>query len=278
MDPIRPPAVAGSFYPSNARELGAALEECFVSSPLGPQRFHSASSSLLGGMIPHAGYLYSGACAAHLYSRLDDTIPRVIVLGVNHRGRGHKAALSPWSHWKTPTGEVPVDVASNSWLQQRCPLLRHDEPAHSQEHSIEVQLPFLQRVLRAFSFLPISLAHLSLDECAELGGAIAELCARARERTVILASSDLSHYLSPEQTELVDKIALAKVLDRDPAGLLTAVQRENITMCGVIPAAVMLFAANALGAQNAHLLKHCHSGDVTPMSSVVGYASVSIES
>jgi hypothetical protein len=93
-----------------------------------------------------------------------------------------------------------------------------------------------------------------------------------------LASSDLSHYLSPEQTELVDKIALAKVLERDPAGLLTAVQRENITMCGVIPAAVMLFAANALGAQDAHLLKHCHSGDVTPMSSVVGYASVSIES
>jgi hypothetical protein len=174
-------------------------------------------------------------------------------------------------------GRVSVDVASNGWLQQRWPFLRNDELAHSREHSIEVQLPFLQRVLPAFSFVPISLAHLSIDECAELGNAIADLCAVQSERTLILASSDMSHYLSPEKTERLDQMALDKVLERDPVELLRTVGRENISMCGVIPAAVMLFAANALGAKNAHLLKHCHSGDVSPMSSVVGYASVAIE-
>ena len=277
MDPIRPPAVAGSFYPSDARELDASLEHCFISSALGPQGFRAASPSLTAGMVPHAGYVYSGACAAHFYSRIDASVTRVVLLGVNHRGRGHKVALSPWKYWHTPMGRVSVDLAANAWLQQRWPFLRNDELAHAHEHSIEVQLPFLQRVLPAFSFVPISVAHLSLEECTELGNAIAELCAVRSERTLVLASSDMNHYLSPEKTERLDQLALDEVLKRDPVELLRTVERENISMCGVIPAAVMLFAANALGAKNAHLLKHCHSGDVSPMSSVVGYASVAIE-
>jgi AmmeMemoRadiSam system protein B len=228
-------------------------------------------------MVPHAGYVYSGGCAAHLYCRLVETVKRVVLVGVNHRARGHKAALSPWKAWQTPLGTVPVDAESNAWLAQRLSFLKQDQRAHAQEHSIEVQLPFLQRIVRNFSFLPISLAHLSVEECAELGGAIAELCAGSDERTVLLASSDLSHYLSPAETDRLDAIVLAKVLERDPVGLLAAAGRENITMCGVIPTAVMLFAANELGANKAYLLKHCHSGDVTPMDSVVGYASVTIE-
>jgi AmmeMemoRadiSam system protein B len=277
MDPIRPPAVAGSFYPTDAGELGASIEHCFISSALGPRAFHTESAPLLAGMVPHAGYVYSGACAAHFYSRLDATVKCIVLLGVNHRGRGHKAALGPWRHWHTPMGRVTVHVAASAWLQQRCPLLRSDEHAHSHEHSIEVQLPFLQRVLPDFSLVPISLARLSLVECAELGKAIAELCTGQGEKTLILASSDLSHYLSAAETERLDNIALRQLLNRDPAGLLSAVERENISMCGVIPTAVMLFAVNALGAKSARLLKHCHSGDVSPMSSVVGYASVAIE-
>jgi AmmeMemoRadiSam system protein B len=276
MEPIRPPAVAGSFYPSDERELSASLEHCFLDNPLGPQGFHETCSSLIAGMVPHAGYVYSGGCAAHLYSRLGEPVKRVVIVGVNHRARGHKAALSPWKAWQTPLGAVPVDIESNGWLARRLSFLKHDERAHAREHSIEVQLPFLQRALRNFSFLPVSLAHLSVEECAELGGAIAELCAGSDERTVILASSDLSHYLSPAETDRLDAIVLVKVLERDPAGLLAAAERENVTMCGVIPTAVMLFAANALGANNAQLLKHCHSGDVTPMESVVGYASVAL--
>jgi len=231
-------------------------------------------------MVPHAGYIYSGPCAAHLYARLEDSVGRVILLGVNHWARGHKAALSPWESWQTPLGEVAVDRGLNDSLAARVSFLKHDDLAHSQEHSIEVQLPFLQRALGDFSFLPISLSHLSISECAELGAVVAEVCdaeRRSETRTIILASSDLSHYLSPRETDALDQMALAQVLALNPEGLLNIVEKENISMCGVLPTAVMLFAANLLGVKHANLLKHCHSGDVAPMRKVVGYASVAVE-
>jgi AmmeMemoRadiSam system protein B len=139
--------------------------------------------------------------------------------------------------------------------------------AHAEEHSIEVQLPFLQRTLGQFTFAPISLAHISPDECAELGDAIADCC-RDGVKTVVIASSDLSHYLSPNQTNALDQLAVDQVLAMNPQGLLRITAEKNITMCGVIPAAVMLFAGKALGVKHATLLKHCHSGDVTPMREV----------
>jgi AmmeMemoRadiSam system protein B len=177
-------------------------------------------------------------------------------------------------------GNVPVDQQFNAFLEQRVPFLKKDELAHAQEHSIEVQLPFLQRVLGEFVFVPISLADVSIEECAELGTAIAEVCKEdtaSQPKTVILASSDLSHYLSPKKTDQIDRIALEPVLNRDPAGLLTVVEQQNITMCGARPAAVMLHAANQLGVKRVRLLKHCHSGDAIPMRNVVGYASVVLE-
>jgi AmmeMemoRadiSam system protein B len=231
-------------------------------------------------MVPHAGPIYSGPCAAHFYSSVESSLQRIIVLGVDHRARGAKAALSPWSRWRTPLGEVAVDDELSRNLESRVHFLRRDEYAHLQEHSIEIQLPFLQRVLGDFQFVPISLSYLSLEECAELGAAVAEAFNGATAqnlRTLILASSDLSHYLSPEETEALDQIAVEQVLAMDPRGLLHAVEEKNITMCGVLPTAVMLYAANALGAKRARLLKHCHSGDVAAMSEVVGYASVAVE-
>ena len=231
-------------------------------------------------MVPHAGLIYSGPCAAHLYAGLERSIRRVILLGVNHRARGHKAALSPWEAWRTPLGDVPVDQALAGLLKARVHFSAYDTRAHSQEHSIEVQLPFLQRTLRSFTLLPISLSYLSIDECIELGAAIAGLCAgepREKPPALILASSDLSHYLSPQQTDEFDRMALERVLALDPAGLLNVVEEENISMCGVIPTVVMLYAVTGLGAQHARLLKHYHSGDVSPMPEVVGYASVAVE-
>ena len=167
----------------------------------------------------------------------------------------------------------------SDWLQDRVNFLKPDEAAHAREHSIEVQLPLLQRVLGEFSLIPISLAHISLEECGELGTAIAEVLRdrQAAMRTVIIASSDLSHYLSPQETAELDRIALEQVLALDPSGLIAAAERDNITMCGVLPTAVLLFAANRLDVKNPRLLKHCHSGDVTPMRKVVGYASVAFE-
>jgi AmmeMemoRadiSam system protein B len=143
-----------------------------------------------------------------------------------------------------------------------------------------VQLPFLQTALKEFTLLPLALSHLSDEECLDLGRAVAELYETQMaggRNTVLIASTDLSHYLSPRETEKLDRIALEQVLALDPIGLLNKVRAENISMCGAIPTAVFLFAARALGAKQARLLKHCHSGNVVPMSEVVGYASVAVE-
>ena len=231
-------------------------------------------------MVPHAGPAYSGPCAAYFYAQLDPSIERVIVLGVNHRADGHKAALSPWSDWETPLGRVAVDDQIGNFLADQVDFLKRDALPHVEEHSIEIQLPFLQHALRRFEFVPISLSHLSPGESAELGKAIAAACrkdAGANRKTIVLASSDLSHYLSPSKTYELDRLALEQILALDPIRLLRIVEDEGISMCGVFPAAVMLYAVNALGVARVHLLKHCHSGDVVPMRRVVGYASVAIE-
>ena len=278
MTSVRPAAVAGSFYPSAASELRTLLEDCFQTSPLGPRGATEKNRSIIAGLVPHAGAIYSGPCAAHLFSQLDTSYQRVIILGVNHRGQGHRAALSPWPRWQTPLGEIAVNQHLNNSIPSRTNILAEEENAHAEEHSIEIELPFLQYTLTDFEFVPISLSRLSLEECGEIGAAIAAACqAEPSMDTLLLASSDLSHYLSPERTEALDRLALEPILALDPEGLLRVVAEENISMCGVIPAAIMLFAANAMGAQHATLLKHCHSGDVMPMRKVVGYAAVAIE-
>jgi AmmeMemoRadiSam system protein B len=280
MDRARPPAVAGSFYPSTANELRAALDHCFQVHSFGPRQTKSPSTNLLAGMVPHAGYVYSGPCAAHWYCRLDPSIERVIVLGVNHSSRGHRAALSPWKRWQTPLGVVPVDSAVNDFLTKRIPFLAGDASPHLEEHSIEVQLPFLQRALKDFSLVPISLARLDLAECAELAAGIAALYrheAAVRHNTCLVSSSDLSHYLSPAETEELDRAALERIIALDAAGLFEVVHEKRITMCGLLPTVVMLYAARALGATRGRLLKHYHSGDIAAMRNVVGYASVAIE-
>ena len=280
MDRTRPASVAGSFYPSEAQELRRLIDDCLESSPLGPQGARSPTPPLIGGLVPHAGYIYSGPCAAHFYALLDNSIQRVILLGVNHQARGSQAALSPADFWQTPLGTVRIDQKLNHLLEDTVPFLRQDDVAHAREHSIEVQLPFLQRVLGEFSLIPVSLAHISMEECVELGAAIAAILRDDRKsgtQTVMIASSDLSHYLSPKETVELDGIALEQVLALNPRALMAAVERENITMCGLIPTAVLLFAANALGLSQACLLKHFHSGDVVPMRKVVGYASVALE-
>lgn len=278
MDRARTPAVSGSFYPSDVNELERLMDECLFASPLGPQGKGSPVSGIIAGLVPHAGYIYSGPCAAHLYACLDPSIRRVILLGVNHRSRGVPAALSPWNRWQTPLGDVDVDQELNDLLRKQLSFLKPDERPHRREHSIEVQLPFLQRTLREFTLLPISFSYLRLEECRELGQVLADHCAAAAIRTVILASSDFSHYLSPERTEELDRLAIERVLALDPEGLLDVVENRNISMCGVMPTTVLLFAINALGGKRVRLLQHYHSGQVTEMTEVVGYASMCFES
>ncbi len=280
MERVRPAAVAGSFYPAEPAELRRLVEDCFSSSPLGPLGRGSPSSHLLGGMVPHAGYLYSGPCAAHFYAKLDPDIERIVLLGVNHRGGRARAALSGAEFWETPLGRVKVDQELGNELRARLGFLENDDRSHAQEHSIEVQLPFLQTLLKEFTLLPIALSRLSREECARLGEAIARVYEALRgedKKSMIIASSDLSHYLSPLETDRLDRLALERVLALDPVGLIETVEKEGISMCGVLPTACLLFCARALGAEKATLLKHCHSGDAVPMDKVVGYASVAVE-
>lgn len=280
MTSARPAAVAGTFYPAAAAELNQLLDHCFDQSPLGPRGVLTPSSELIAGVVPHAGPIYSGPCAAHFYARLDPSVCRVILVGVNHRAYGCSAALSPWSRWRTPLGDVTVDEDINAFLERRLVFLEREPLAHRDEHSLEVQLPFLQRTLRTFKFVPISLSQISFDQCMELGEVLAEAVeanAAKKLRTIILASSDLSHYLSPKETDRLDRMALEQVLALNPGELLKITEANNITMCGVIPTAAALGAAKALGVKKASLLKHYHSGAITPMRKVVGYASVALE-
>lgn len=275
---IRPPAVAGSFYAADAETLRAELRGSF-SSPLGP-RAGERAAPCVAGVVPHAGYVYSGACAAHLYAALEPRASRAIIVGVNHRGIGPPAALSPADCWETPLGKARVDRALGRRLLEEVAFLSEDERPHAREHSIEVQLPFLQTALERFTFLPLSLSRLTLGECEELGKALAGLYEReaARgERVVLLASTDLSHYLSPDEAERLDGLALERVLALDPQGLYRVVRENDISMCGVIPTVAFLFAVKFLGARGARLLKRYHSGDVAPMNEVVGYASVAVD-
>jgi len=280
MSAIRRPAVAGSFYPAGRNELQKNLEECSISQPLGPMGNRDSWPNLIAGIVPHAGTVYSGPCAAHFYAHLPPDVERVVVLGVNHHGLGAKAALSPAESWQTPLGKVKIEKRLAEALKLDADFLVEDALSHAREHSIEIELPFLQKALSDFTFLPVSLYHLTAIECANLGKALAKLhdAAQAQDKKIVLiASSDLSHYLSPDETERLDRLALEKILQLDPEGLLKTVAENEISMCGVIPTAVLLFAANVLGARKARLLKHCHSGDAAPMREVVGYASVAVE-
>lgn len=265
---VRSTAVAGAFYPGTRRELESQLYS------LVPEEV--AHHELLACIAPHAGYVYSGGVAGRLFAHL--TVPRrVIILGPNHTGTGARVAVAPHEGWSTPLGEQPVDSELAQRLVDAVPTAEFDSRAHWREHSIEVQLPFLMRRRPDLEIVPVCLKHLRLEECFDLGRVIAELIAEIDEPVGIVASSDMSHYQSDEIARTLDHLAIAAAIARDPVALYETVHREGITMCGVIPAAVALTAANLLGAVGAHLVAYATSGDVSgDYSAVVGYAGVCI--
>jgi AmmeMemoRadiSam system protein B len=266
----REPAVSGAFYRADARGLSAEVDAFLGSgAPRAPA---------LGVVVPHAGYIYSGAVAGAVYARVE--VPsRAVVLCPNHTGLGRaRAALWPSGRWRTPLGEVPVDAALCAALA-RAPGVAPDLDAHRREHALEVQLPFLQRVRPDVAMAPLCLAHLTYRECVALGEALAEAVAappgRGAPGPLIVASSDMSHYLPAAAARAADERALAPLLALDPEGLYRTVHDEGITMCGVIPVTVMLVAARALGARTAERIRTAHSGEVNGDDRrVVGYAGV----
>lgn len=264
---MRPPAVAGQFYPQGSEALARE-----VARHLGEVRPRRA----LAVIAPHAGYVYSGPIAGATYAQVE--VPSsAVVLCPNHTGRGARRSLWPRGRWRLPGGDITVDEDLASELAARAGLAE-DAAAHAEEHAVEVQLPFLRARNPSVAAVPICLSRLSSLECLALGEAMAQVI-RGREGGVLLvASTDMSHYIPADQARELDALAIARVEQLDPEGLYRVVQEEDLSMCGFIPTAVVLAAARALGARRARLVRYGHSGEVSgDASRVVGYAGFVVE-
>ena len=262
----RLPTVAGQFYPAQPQLLTRELERYLEKEV--PQQ------TAVGCVVPHAGVMYSGHVAGAVYARLE-LPPSVVILGPNHHGVGAPLAIMSEGEWETPLGVVSIDAALVAALKDACPALEDDAGAHRAEHSLEVQVPFLQLLKPDLRIVPIALGAGSYDPLHELGEALASVLATASPRPLLIASTDLNHYEPESIGRVKDRKAIDAILALDPRGLYDTVRRERITMCGYGPTVAMLTAARALGAQEAELIRYATSGDVTgDRSYVVGYAGI----
>jgi AmmeMemoRadiSam system protein B len=261
-------AVAGQFYPGTREQLQSVL------SGLIPDV--SKKRRVLGIVAPHAGYIYSGAIAGKVYGQIDIP-PTVLIIGPNHHGAGAAAALYPEGEWLTPLGRTAINPRFNTLLQHYVPFVELDSSAHRFEHSLEVQVPFIQYLRSDATIAALCLGHGDFAAVQEIGFGVAAAIRGYGEDVLMVASSDMTHYESADSARRKDELALARVLAFDPEGLLKICRDERITMCGVIPAAVMLVASRELGATQAELAAYGTSGDVTgDNQQVVGYAAVSV--
>ena len=278
---IRRPTQAGTFYAGDAETLRTEIESCFIHR-FGPRKLPKIEKDgprkIVGLICPHAGYAYSGPVAANAYFELaSDGYPdTVIVLGPNHTGYGSALALMDAGVWRTPLGDVEVDTLVAREILHETKLVDADELAHRHEHSIEVQLPFLQYLYgSSFKFVPICMLMQDLEVSLDIGKAIAE--ASSGRNILIIASTDMTHYEPQNRAESKDRQAIEAMLKLDEAQLQSVVESQNITMCGYGPASVAIVASKILGATKAQLLCYKTSGDVTnDRSQVVGYASLKI--
>ena len=267
---LRPPAVAGRFYPDDPAELTRQIAG-FASSAEEPLR------PALACLVPHAGYRYSGHVAGAVYARLK--LPRrFLLLGPRHFPQGKPQAIFSEGAWETPLGQAEIDTELARDLKSVYPQLCEDGVAHETEHAIEVQLPFLQSLAGDFRFVPIALGPTDYIQLESLGHAMAEVLRRQSDPVLMIASSDMNHYESDEITRRKDGLAIERVLALDAAGLFDVVRREEITMCGFGPAVSILTAACLLGATRATLVRYATSGDINgDRNEVVGYAGVIVE-
>jgi hypothetical protein len=289
---VRPPAVAGQFYPGTEAGLRQQLTDNFRDSRGNGSipRLANRPPTVNGLVVPHAGYIFSGPIASHAYSTLAthgfaDTF---IILGPNHTGRGSGVSVMTHGSWRTPLGLVPINEMLAKTLQQG--IIDADDSAHRYEHSIEVQLPFLQFIAadKPFDFVPLCMMMQDLRTATEVGSILASAIQKQNRRVVIIASSDFSHVgfnymnMQPEGMRVdefayqQDKLAIEKITAMDPSGLVDTVESHRITMCGYGPVASMLTATKKLGATKAELLKYGTSYDVHPDTSCVGYGALAV--
>ena len=278
---LRRAQVAGSFYSGTKAALTSEIQECFTHR-LGPGRLPILAKvgerRLVGLVCPHAGYTYSGPVAARSYFELasDGKPSAIVIIGPNHTGEGSGVSMMPEGVWETPLGKVEVDARVADAISGESGIIDLDERAHLYEHSIEVQLPFLQYVLQTtFEFVPICMMMQDQETSTEVGRAVGR--ALEGKDALVIASSDMTHYESAEAAKRKDRLAIDAILALDDARLQETVESHRITMCGHGPVASAIAASKILGAKGARLLGYSTSGDITgDHSSVVGYLSVAV--
>ncbi|MBN1114433.1 MAG: AmmeMemoRadiSam system protein B [Oligoflexia bacterium] len=269
---IRYPVVAGHFYPLNAQQLKASLDKYVIPS-------EKKYSDVLGIMVPHAGYIYSGKTAGMVYGSINapDT---AIILSPNHTGLGAPISLHPAEKWATPMGTVDVDSTFLKEFSELLPVSRFDEASQNREHALEVHIPFLQYLNPDIKIVPVTLGHLPLDIVKKAGSCLAKIISdrmkKGMPRPLIVASSDMTHFESSEKAEAKDRQALSQVSKLDAKGLIDTVTENDISMCGVFPVAVMLEAIKSLNGEiGTELVDYSNSGEITgDTREVVAYAGM----
>lgn len=263
---VRKPVVAGSFYPDGKSSLERELHRIIP--------YVSKKKKVMGLISPHAGYVYSGRCAGKGFGSIE--IPEIIIiLGVNHRGGGYPFAVDGNEQWNTPLGDILIDKELADKLIEGSEVFQIDSSAGAMEHSIEVQVPFIQYRNPSARILPITIASVELDRLLKGGKEIARLLEGKAEDALIVASTDMSHYISAESARVKDHKAIDKILAMDPEGLFETVMLEQISMCGMGPTVMMLCAAIQLGAKTSEVIQYTHSGKASgDYEQVVGYLSM----
>jgi AmmeMemoRadiSam system protein B len=265
---LRLPAVAGRFYPSDPDELSAVVRECAKPAP------GTRPITVKACLVPHAGYMYSGVVTGVVFSRI--ILPRkILILGVRHQPRGQQVAILSSGAWRTPLGDASIDEGLAESLRAACPLLREDDVAHSAEHSLEVQLPFLQVLAPEFVFVPVALGTVRYEDLVAVGEAVGRVLEASREEVLLVTTSDMNHYEDDSTTRLKDRKAIEQMLALDARGLYDTCRNEEISMCGLGPAVAMIVALRVMGTASAELVRYATSADASgDVSAVVGYAGM----
>ncbi len=265
---IRQPVAAGQFYPGKAEGLKALIDTLVDKK--------ADKEDIIGALVPHAGYIYSGSVAGAVISRIKfkDTF---VIIGPNHTGLGFPFSIMTEGKWATPLGEAEIDTDLAEQIMAGSQYLQADAAAHQREHSVEVQLPLLQYFKSDIKIVPIVISHGNIEVYKEIGRAIARAIKNTGKEAVILASGDMTHYESQELAEKKDKQAIEAILNLDEDELTRRFTEQNISMCAYPPAVCLMVAAKELGARAAELVEYRTSGDATgDYDSVVGYAGIVI--
>ncbi|MFH1678681.1 MAG: AmmeMemoRadiSam system protein B [Candidatus Omnitrophota bacterium] len=269
---IRNPVVSGQFYSNSAQRLNQEIKGLLSGTKTHPEE-------AIGCVLPHAGYAYSGKVAAKTVACLQ-LKDNAVILGPNHTGSGAPFSIMTEGCWLTPIGKTKINSRLAKAILNKCEFLSDDTIAHLHEHSLEVELPLLQYFKSDIKIVPIVVSEGQISTYKDIGRSIAQALKEANldKSTLIIASSDMTHYEPADYAQKQDNEAIAAILELDEDELVDKVKRLNISMCGYIPTAIMLTAAKILGAKSARLISYQTSGEVTgDYSAVVGYAGIVVE-